>query len=280
MTSEHRKAPREDELIDAVARVLADPAYDDNPLRTLLDELFELSSQQRERMEKLVRISDSFQDFYRERNEDLAASYDRHLRRLERLVRISDRYQENLREINASLQETALQDPLTGLGNRRFAMERLTAEMNRSRRQGEALGLALLDIDHFKSFNDDFGHDVGDQVLRAVADAIRDSLREYDLCGRWGGEEFLLIFPGTNLEEASMICERIRTAIAGITLPAGASGQWTNIAASIGLVQVTADETENAAIKRADHFMLTAKRAGRDRLLRENNDATQEEPSS
>lgn len=261
------RAEREDELLETVTRVLSDPAYDDDPLRDLLADLFELSTHQRERMERLVRLSDGFQDVYRARNETLATSYDRHLRRLERLVRISDRYQENLRELNESLREAALKDPLTGLGNRRYLLERLNEEMDRRGRQGTSLGLAILDIDHFKAVNDAFGHDVGDQLLCAIAGAIQDSLREYDICGRWGGEEFLLVFPEADGRQAAEVCERIRAAISTIACRAVAEGERARITASVGLVEVVDGEEGMEAINRADSLLLAAKDAGRDRVL-------------
>ncbi|MGM0476696.1 MAG: biofilm regulation diguanylate cyclase SiaD [Pseudomonadota bacterium] len=267
MTGVSGPTQREDELLEAVTRVLADPAYDDDPLRGLLADLFELSTHQRERMERLVRLSDGFQDVYRAHNETLATSYDRHLRRLERLVRISDRYQENLRELNESLREAALKDPLTGLGNRRYLLERLNEEMDRRNRRGTSLGVAILDIDRFKAVNDTFGHEVGDQLLCAIAEAIRDSLREYDICGRWGGEEFLLVFPEADGRQAAEVCERIRSAISATASRAVAEGERARITASVGLVEVVDGEEAMEAINRADSLLLAAKDAGRDRLL-------------
>ena len=258
---------REEELLETVSRLLADPEHEGNPLREPLGRLLELCTGQRERLERLIRISDGFHEMARENNRDLAEQSDTHLRRLERLVRISDRYQESLRELTESLQEAALHDHLTGLANRRFLSERLDAEMERATRSGTPLTIALLDIDHFKAVNDQHGHACGDRILCAVANTITENLREYDLCGRWGGEEFVLLFPDTTPSEAGAICERIRTAVAASPAIAGEGGG--TITVSIGLSAVTEgiDEGRAAALERADRRMLAAKEAGRNRVV-------------
>ena len=256
----------ETDLIEWISRILADPAHDDSPLREPLARLFELSTHQRERMERLIRISDGFHGVALDRKDSLAESYDRHLRRLEKLIRISDRYQEGMRELSESLQEAALKDPLTGMGNRRYLIERLREEMDRSRRKGKPLTVALLDIDHFKSVNDDFGHDVGDRLLCRIGEAITESLRDYDVCGRWGGEEFLLFFPETDLDAAREVCERVRVAIRAIGPVEGMSGA-RGITASVGLSRLGESEGFSETISRADSLLMEAKESGRDRLL-------------
>jgi diguanylate cyclase (GGDEF)-like protein len=259
----------EEQLLETIAGLLADPAHDANPLREPLAQLLELSTAQRERLERLVRISDGFHAIAREEKRGLAEECDTHLRRLERLVRISDRYQESLRELNESLREASLHDPLTGLGNRRYLHERLEAESERARRNETSLSIGVLDVDHFKSVNDRLGHERGDRMLCHIATLLLSELREYDHCGRWGGEEFLLVFPDTSTEEALAVCDRIRHTITENPLPELPVGPVT---VSIGISSL--DETPEdaragyaAAIDRADGRMLAAKEAGRDRVL-------------
>ncbi|MGM0412000.1 MAG: biofilm regulation diguanylate cyclase SiaD [Pseudomonadota bacterium] len=257
----------ESELLETVAQLLADPAYDNNPLREPMAQLLELSTGQRERLERLIRISDGFHEMAREDHRNLAERSDAHLRRLERLVRISDRYQESLRELTESLQEAALHDHLTGLANRRFLSERLDAEIERAGRSGTPLTIALMDIDHFKAVNDRYGHACGDRVLCGVARTITESLREYDLCGRWGGEEFLLILPDTTPSEATEVCERLREAVANSTAIAEEGAGVITVSIGISAVTEGVGEGRAAAMERADRRMLSAKEAGRNRVV-------------
>ena len=252
-----------DELEAQVEALLADPVHHDNPLREPLAELFRHYEGQRERLERLVRISDGYHSISRERSESLSQRYDRQLRHLEKLTRISDRYQNSLRELSESLREASLHDPLTGLGNRRFLMERLKAENERARRRKSPYSVVILDADHFKLVNDHFGHEAGDSVLCEIAEALAGSLREYDHCGRWGGEEFLAIFPETGTEEALQVAERIRLAIHAIE-PAKAKG--AKVSASLGVSTWQADESYSETINRADIALLRAKELGRNRV--------------
>ena len=125
MSNKRLLAPQESELLLEVESLLADPAHQDHPLRDALARLFEYSEGQRERLERLVRISDGYHDISRAQSQTLSERYDRQLRRLEKLARISDRYQNSLREMSEALRDAAFRDPLTGLGNRRFLMDRL-----------------------------------------------------------------------------------------------------------------------------------------------------------
>ncbi|WP_019626118.1 biofilm regulation diguanylate cyclase SiaD [Thioalkalivibrio sp. ALJT] len=252
-------------IVERVRQLLDDPAHVGNPLFEPLAELLQLATRQGERMERLIRIADGFQGAAMERHESLVASYDRNLRRLEKVVRISDLYHEGMRELSESLQAAATTDPLTGVGNRRFLMERLSEEQDRARRMGRPLTLALLDVDRFKTVNDRYGHEVGDQLLCQVADTIRGHLREYDICGRWGGEEFLLLFPeaGTEVMKA---CERVLDAVRAIELPGRPVGHC--ITASIGLTQVDySSRGYSEGVNRADALLYRAKELGRDRIV-------------
>ncbi|WP_051918127.1 biofilm regulation diguanylate cyclase SiaD [Thioalkalivibrio sp. ALJ1] len=253
-------------ILDRVREALEDPEHTNNPLREPLEELLDLAVRQRERMERLVRISDGFQGVAMEERESLMEAYDHHLRRLEKLVRISDRYHEGMRELSESLQEAALTDQLTGVGNRRYLVERLREEQDRARRVGRPLSLAMLDIDRFKRVNDRYGHEVGDQLLCRVAETVRNQLREYDIFGRWGGEEFLMLFPesGDDVVEG---CERVLSAVRAIELPGAMKGD--RITASIGLTWVDPERGYSEAINRADELLYRAKELGRDRIVQD-----------
>jgi diguanylate cyclase (GGDEF)-like protein len=256
----------EEQLLQTITELLGDPAHDHNPLREPLARLLELSTAQRERLERLIRISDGFHQIAREEKRGLAEECDTHLRRLERLVRISDRYQESLREISESLREEALHDPLTGLGNRRYLTERLEAEMERCRRNGAPLSLGVLDVDYFKAVNDRLGHERGDRLLCHISDVLADQLREYDLCGRWGGEEFVLVFPETTAEEAVAVCDRLRRTIRDTPTPADLAVDRITVSIGISTMGEDPEGSYATAIDRADRRMLAAKEAGRDRV--------------
>ncbi len=259
----------ETELIRWVEGLLDDPAHRENPLLEPLGRLCELSRAQQTRMERLISISDGFHRISRDDHESLAERYDRHLRRMEKMARISDRYQNSLRELSVALKEAALKDPLTGLGNRRYLIERMQEEAERASRQEKPFSLGILDVDRFKSVNDRFGHEGGDRLLCDIAAAIRGSLRQYDLCGRWGGEEFLIIFPETAAGDAVGMAERIRTAIRAMSpavpLP-GDSAEGLRITASLGVSTHRPGECYDETLNRADAALFRAKSEGRDQV--------------
>ena len=254
----------EEQLYNQIEALLDDPQHRDNPLRDVLEQLYTLSRQQHGRLERLVRISDGYHQVSRQRSESLSEQYDRQLRRLEKLARISDRYQNSLRELSESLREASLHDSLTGIGNRRFLMDQLKQESERARRKQTPFSVAILDADHFKRVNDTHGHDVGDRLLCAIARTLQANLREYDRCGRWGGEEFLVLFPQTDLEEARRITERLREAIADTEL--AEVEPHPSVSVSIGLTGYRLGEGYSETINRADEALLQAKRAGRNRV--------------
>lgn len=196
---------RERELDAWIDGLLADPQFHGHPLHQALARLRQQSLEQLVRLERIARISDGFQSMAREQNLSLSERYHKQLRRLEKVARISDRYQQMMRDLNLALKEASIRDPLTGLPNRRMLLERLREENERSQRHGQSYVLAMLDVDFFKQVNDTWGHDSGDRVLVEIARAMESELREYDLCGRWGGEEFLLLLPQTRLQDAGPV---------------------------------------------------------------------------
>jgi diguanylate cyclase (GGDEF)-like protein len=171
-----------------------------------------------------------------------------------------------LHVLNAELLRLARTDPLTGVSNRRHFLEQLTEEATRMRRYRHPAALFMLDLDHFKRLNDSFGHDAGDRALVETARTVRRTLRTHDLFGRLGGEEFAGFLPETELEEAVLVCERLRELIAAIDLHT--IGARTSISASIGIIMFDpATDTVESAIKRADQAMYAAKQGGRNRVM-------------
>jgi diguanylate cyclase (GGDEF)-like protein len=164
------------------------------------------------------------------------------------------------------LYEAAITDGLTGLFVRRFAMHRLGEEVRRSRRYGNELSVLMCDIDHFKEVNDTFGHQAGDEVIRAVATTIQSALRiDVDVAGRYGGEEFLILLPYTDGEAAAVCAERIRAALECLSIPVG-GGRAISKTLSVGVARLCPDETAESVVHRADSALYASKREGRNRV--------------
>ncbi|MEZ0395551.1 MAG: diguanylate cyclase [Anaerolineales bacterium] len=167
---------------------------------------------------------------------------------------------------NANLLEEvrrlAITDDLTGLHNRRYFFEQGERQFQRAKRQGQALAALILDVDYFKSVNDQYGHQVGDEVLRSIARRLRSTLRETDLLGRYGGEEFSALLPGADIETAMEVAERVHAAITAEPIPTEAG--LLSVQVSIG-VSALDEKIANLhdMIKRADQAMYAAKESGR-----------------
>lgn len=163
----------------------------------------------------------------------------------------------------AQLERLAMFDPLTGAGNRRLFQQQAAIELADSRRTEQPLGLVMFDIDHFKTVNDRWGHAVGDLVLQKVVETARDLLRPRDFLTRLGGEEFALLLPGTGIEEAVAVAERLRRAIAGHPMVE----DDLRVTVSLGVTLVGHAETAiGPALDRADAALYRAKQGGRDRV--------------
>jgi diguanylate cyclase (GGDEF)-like protein len=157
-------------------------------------------------------------------------------------------------------------DGLTGLANRRASSDALQAEAARAERLGTPLSVVLADLDAFKDVNDAHGHAVGDQVLRTFADVLRETLRESDVAGRWGGEEFLLLLPGADEDGAAQLAERVRDGLSARSIP-GTAG--LRVTASFGVAERIPDSTTEQLVGAADGALYRAKRAGRNRVARD-----------
>lgn len=251
----------QNEWIKGIKALIDDPAHKENPLRPVLIKLYQYEQKSQIKLKRLMDISDGYGHL---QVETLIASYEKQALRLEKVSRISDRYQENMRELNEQLKQAALYDPLTKLANRRLFLPRLKEEKSSSQRSGAKLCLAMLDVDHFKRFNDNHGHEVGDIVLCRMARAIDVSLRDYDLCARWGGEEFIVLLPNTSVEMAMIVVERVRENVHSTSLMDVAEN--ITLTVSIGLTVFRLGEDYNDTIKRADAALQMAKRSGRNRV--------------
>jgi diguanylate cyclase (GGDEF)-like protein len=159
------------------------------------------------------------------------------------------------------LEELALICPLTGVGNRRYAEMALQNAFDELQRFAWEFGVCFVDLDHFKQVNDNYGHNVGDQVLRMTALALRNGLRSFDFVGRWGGEEFMVLLPNINAEVLNKIAERCRSLIEGSEFQV--DGHPVQVTASMGAVIARPEETPESLIERADRLMYASKMRGR-----------------
>ncbi|HWS41210.1 MAG TPA: diguanylate cyclase [Arenimonas sp.] len=169
-------------------------------------------------------------------------------------------------KLRDKLSKLALTDVLTGIANRRSVMSIFEQEFNRASRYEFPLSIAMIDLDHFKTINDSFGHDAGDKVLSEFCQLVREHLRITDSFGRWGGEEFIIILPHTSASDAVQIINRIRESM--VDLPYKKLHSEMNCSFSGGIAYQKPDDTDvNAILKRADEALYTAKNAGRNRVV-------------
>jgi diguanylate cyclase (GGDEF)-like protein len=174
------------------------------------------------------------------------------------------RFAAELAMTNRRLEEVALLDPLTGIPNRRYAMDRIEQEWAAAQRGARPLACMLIDIDHFKRVNDTHGHDVGDLVLQRVADVLKHTARTHDIVCRIGGEEFLMVCPDSDAVAAGQCAERLRQAVANMRVQVGNVSIMVTI--SLGVAAMgTAMRGPKAMIKAADQAVYAAKQAGRNR---------------
>ena len=265
MRKTETRKDKKDNLEDEITALLEDEAYDEHPLRAALAELWETHREYLLQLERLTAISDGYQSALRERNQSMSQRYQKQLRQLNKIVRISDRYGEMQRALNDALRIASTHDPLTELPNRRLILERLKTEKAFVERGRASFSLALIDIDRFKRINDQSGHDAGDAVLVRVAQAMTQALRAYDMCARWGGEEFLVLLPETSLDTALHITERLRATIEALQYPELPDKHQISI--SVGLTSFVSGEAWDETIRRADLALYEAKAQGRNRVV-------------
>ena len=183
------------------------------------------------------------------------------------------RRKHNLDQLRSSFQaslEMAVTDQLTGLYNRRYLASHLSAMFDRAYWTGRALSVLILDIDHFKSINDTHGHDAGDKVIQIFADRITNAVRGIDLACRYGGEEFLIAMPDTDVHFARIVAERLRQDIATEKIPLNGGRDLIEATVSIGIASTEEgleDDSAQKLIKRADEALYNAKQSGRNKVV-------------
>lgn len=158
-------------------------------------------------------------------------------------------------------------DGLTGLHNRRYLDENLERLVQRSARNDQPLSLVMFDVDHFKRFNDEYGHDAGDEVLIALASVVLNNLRPTDLAARYGGEEFVVVLPEAELEGAAKSAERLREQVAQARIQTADGTELPQITVSLGVAQLQEGEEAAGLLKRADTCLYQAKDQGRNRVV-------------
>ena len=164
------------------------------------------------------------------------------------------------------LRQESLRDPLTGLFNRRYMEESLSRELRRAERKGTAVGMIMIDIDHFKNFNDNFGHAAGDYLLRELGIFLNSLIRGEDIASRYGGEEFIIILPEASLEETRQRAEHIREDVKRLNLSDHFQVKG-NMTVSVGVAVFPDNGTSSETILKAvDQALYKAKGAGRDRV--------------
>jgi len=179
------------------------------------------------------------------------------------LTRVFNDMVGRLRQGREELERLSITDPLTRIYNRRYLMTRLDEEGRRARRTDRPFTVVMLDVDHFKKFNDTYGHQAGDEVLEGVAAVLDECVREVDCAARYGGEEFIIVLPETTAEGGLELTQRIRERLATETFPGG------KVTLSIGIAEFPADgETPDFVLRAADAALYRAKREGRDRVQR------------
>ncbi|RZF23694.1 GGDEF domain-containing protein [Paraburkholderia sp. UYCP14C] len=189
------------------------------------------------------------------------------LARLSEAMARTERALQELQRTNEKLEHMAATDPLTGVANRREFIERVGAEIARAKRNGAPFSLLALDLDHFKTINDTFGHQAGDQVLQRFVKKCLDAIRPYDGVARVGGEEFMVLLPQVALDKALSIGERLRAAIAGAPFDTG-TGKPVEVTVSVGVSEFGRDgQTIDAILRKADERLYRAKDQGRNKVV-------------
>lgn len=171
---------------------------------------------------------------------------------------------ESLTMKSATFQKAALTDPMTGLQNRRYFDDALAQYMDEFSRIERPLGIMIVDIDHFKSINDTHGHDVGDEVIKGLANTIREYTRYHDIAARIGGEEFAVVAPNVTLKDLDKLANRLRLAASDLVFNVG--NVRLRITISVGIAIWDGKEGGTALYKRADSNLYNAKRSGRNRV--------------
>jgi diguanylate cyclase len=174
----------------------------------------------------------------------------------------------NLQQSLEAIRAESLTDPLTGLGNRKYFDRSIEMAVQNALATGEPLSLLMFDIDHFKSFNDSYGHLTGDQVLRLVGMSLKQTIKGQDITARYGGEEFAVVLPNTALRQALTVADHLRRAVMFKELKKKSTGEILGrVTISVGVSMLKRDDDTDSLIERADACLYVAKRNGRNRVI-------------
>ena len=174
----------------------------------------------------------------------------------------------NLQQSLEAIRAESLTDPLTGLGNRKYFDRSIEVAVQNALANGEPLSLLMFDIDHFKSFNDSYGHLTGDQVLRLVGNSLKQTIKGQDITARYGGEEFAVVLPNTALRQALTVADHIRRAVMAKELKKKSTGEILGrVTISVGVSMLKPGDDTDSLIERADACLYAAKRNGRNRVI-------------
>jgi diguanylate cyclase len=187
---------------------------------------------------------------------------------LENRLTLSKTAISNLQQSLEAIRAESLTDPLTGLGNRKYFDRSIEMAVQAALANGEPLSLLMFDIDHFKSFNDSYGHLTGDQVLRLVGMSLRQTIKGQDITARYGGEEFAVVLPNTALRQALTVADHIRRAVMAKELKKKSTGEILGrVTISVGVSMLKPGDDTDSLIERADACLYAAKRNGRNRVI-------------
>ena len=210
-----------------------------------------------------------FSQILQEANEELGKlnfSYEQLTVELKQAKKKAENFAKELKKANEQLRDMVFKDGLTGLYNHRFFQDIMDHEVSRARRYKKPFSLIMLDIDHFKKINDEYGHPVGDIVLKEVSKAIENSIRDSDIAARYGGEEFAVVLPETEIKGAAMVAERMRKAVENLEIVT--NGLSIDVTISIGVTYyhtLTDKKEKSEIISEADHALYRSKDKGRNK---------------
>jgi diguanylate cyclase (GGDEF)-like protein len=215
-----------------------------------------------------------FSEILQDANEELGKlnlSYEQLTVDLKQAKEKAENYAQELQKANEELRKMALKDGLTGLYNHRYFQDLMDHELSRARRYKKPFSLIMLDLDHFKKINDHYGHPVGDVVLKGVSEAIQNSIRDCDFAARYGGDEFAVVLPETELKGAAMAAERMRKAVEDLEI--ATNGIDIDVSISIGVTcyHTLADKKDKSEIiSEADKALYKSKKKGRNKTCLHN----------
>jgi len=177
-----------------------------------------------------------------------------------------EKFPEEIKKKLLELEKLASNDELCGVANRRFMKEKIEMLLELYKKYDMAFGLAFIDADHFKAINDTYSHEMGDKVLKMISNTLLNNIRDTDLVGRWGGEEFLVVFPEIERDIFKKVTERLRFLIEKSFISQRNSAQLISVTVSMGATFVTEGDNVNSIVERADQLMYESKNNGRNRI--------------